>query len=106
MHIAHTPFPLHLKGYPTLSFSPRFVTSALVDAFLQKYFPEGNRSDGSVIFGYNVAQTMAGPIDVGLRIALFGDQPVHCSGAFGFLGVVNRPHLDSRLLLEIPEDGF
>jgi ABC-type branched-subunit amino acid transport system substrate-binding protein len=29
------------------------------DAFLQKYFPEGNRSDGSVIFGYNVAQTMA-----------------------------------------------
>ena len=35
------------------------MTSALVDAFLQKYFPEGNRSDGSVIFGYNVAQTMA-----------------------------------------------
>src|SRR5450756_1978737 len=52
------------------------------------------------------ADRFVGPIDVGLRIALFGDEPVHCSGAFGFLGVVNRPHLDSRLLLEIPEDGF
>jgi branched-chain amino acid transport system substrate-binding protein len=29
------------------------------DAFLQKYFPEANRSDGSVIYGYNSAQTMA-----------------------------------------------
>ena len=28
------------------------------DAFLQKDFPEGNRADGSVIVGYNVAQTM------------------------------------------------
>jgi branched-chain amino acid transport system substrate-binding protein len=28
------------------------------DAFLLKYFPEGNRTDGSVMFGYNVAQTM------------------------------------------------
>jgi branched-chain amino acid transport system substrate-binding protein len=29
------------------------------DAFLQKYFPDANRSDGSVIYGYNSAQTMA-----------------------------------------------
>ena len=28
------------------------------DAFLAKYFPEGNREDGSVIVGYSVAQTM------------------------------------------------
>ncbi len=28
------------------------------DAFLAKYFPEGNREDGSVMYGYNVAQTM------------------------------------------------
>jgi ABC-type branched-subunit amino acid transport system substrate-binding protein len=28
------------------------------DAFLAKYFPEGNREDGSVIVGYGVAQTM------------------------------------------------
>ena len=28
------------------------------DAFLSKYFPEGNREDGSVIVGYGVAQTM------------------------------------------------
>ena len=28
------------------------------DEFLAKYFPEGNRLDGSVIVGYNVAQTM------------------------------------------------
>ena len=28
------------------------------DAFLQKYIPEANRTDGSVIFGYNTAQTM------------------------------------------------
>ena len=26
------------------------------DAFLTKYFPEGNRIDGSVMFGYTVAQ--------------------------------------------------
>ena len=29
------------------------------DAFLQKYIPEANRTDGSVMFGYNSAQTMA-----------------------------------------------
>ena len=29
------------------------------DAFLQKYIPEANRTDGSVMFGYNTAQTMA-----------------------------------------------
>jgi len=29
------------------------------DAFLQKYFPDANRSDGSVMYGYNSAQTMA-----------------------------------------------
>jgi branched-chain amino acid transport system substrate-binding protein len=29
------------------------------DAFLKKYFPEANGSDGSVIYGYNSAQTMA-----------------------------------------------
>jgi branched-chain amino acid transport system substrate-binding protein len=28
------------------------------DAFLVKYFPEGNRADGSVIVGYSVAQTL------------------------------------------------
>jgi len=28
------------------------------DAFLTKYFPEGNRDDGFVMLGYNVAQTM------------------------------------------------
>jgi branched-chain amino acid transport system substrate-binding protein len=28
------------------------------DAFLEKYFPEGNREDSSVIIGYNYAQTM------------------------------------------------
>ena len=28
------------------------------DAFLTKYFPEGNRDDGFVMVGYNVAQTM------------------------------------------------
>ena len=28
------------------------------DAFLLKYFPEANRSDGSVIYGYNSAQTL------------------------------------------------
>jgi len=28
------------------------------DAFLVKYFPEGNREDQSVLFGYNVAQAM------------------------------------------------
>jgi len=28
------------------------------DAFLQKYFPEGNRNDGSVVYGYSTAQTM------------------------------------------------
>ncbi|OQW57219.1 MAG: branched-chain amino acid ABC transporter substrate-binding protein [Proteobacteria bacterium SG_bin9] len=28
------------------------------DAFLQKYIPEANRTDGSVMFGYNTAQTM------------------------------------------------
>jgi branched-chain amino acid transport system substrate-binding protein len=28
-------------------------------AFLQKYFPEGNKVDGSVIYGYGVAQTLA-----------------------------------------------
>ncbi|RYE58138.1 MAG: branched-chain amino acid ABC transporter substrate-binding protein [Rhizobiaceae bacterium] len=28
------------------------------DAFLQKYFPEGNRIDSSVMFGWGVAQTM------------------------------------------------
>jgi branched-chain amino acid transport system substrate-binding protein len=28
------------------------------DAFLAKYFPEANREDGSVMYGYNVAQTM------------------------------------------------
>ena len=27
------------------------------DEFLTKYFPEGNRIDGSVMFGYTVAQT-------------------------------------------------
>jgi branched-chain amino acid transport system substrate-binding protein len=26
------------------------------DEFLTKYFPEGNRIDGSVMFGYTVAQ--------------------------------------------------
>ncbi|MCK1437073.1 ABC transporter substrate-binding protein [Bradyrhizobium sp. 15] len=29
------------------------------DAFLTKYFPEGNREDQFVLFGYSVAQTMA-----------------------------------------------
>jgi branched-chain amino acid transport system substrate-binding protein len=28
------------------------------DAFLQKYFPDANRNDGSVMYGYNSAQTM------------------------------------------------
>ena len=28
------------------------------DEFLDKYFPEGNRIDGSVMYGYTVAQTM------------------------------------------------
>ncbi|MBI3701046.1 MAG: ABC transporter substrate-binding protein [Afipia sp.] len=28
------------------------------DAFLQKYFPEANREDGSVAYGYSTAQTM------------------------------------------------
>ena len=28
------------------------------DAFLVKYFPEGNRADGSVMYGYNSAQTL------------------------------------------------
>ena len=28
------------------------------DAFLEKYFPEGNREDGSVAYGYGAAQTM------------------------------------------------
>jgi branched-chain amino acid transport system substrate-binding protein len=28
------------------------------DAFLQKYFPDGNRADGSVMVGYDVAQTL------------------------------------------------
>ena len=28
------------------------------DAFLAKYFPEGNRADSSVVFGYSSAQTM------------------------------------------------
>jgi branched-chain amino acid transport system substrate-binding protein len=28
------------------------------DAFLAKYFPEANREDGSVIYGFNTAQTM------------------------------------------------
>src|SRR5206468_5062805 len=27
-------------------------------AFLEKYYPEGNKLDGSVVFGYGVAQTM------------------------------------------------
>ena len=27
-------------------------------AFLEKYFPEGNKLDGSVVYGYGVAQTM------------------------------------------------
>jgi branched-chain amino acid transport system substrate-binding protein len=29
------------------------------DEFLQKYFPDGNRIDANVMYGYNVAQTMA-----------------------------------------------
>src|SRR5213592_4577756 len=29
------------------------------DAFLAKYFPEGNRADSLVLVGYNVAQTLA-----------------------------------------------
>jgi branched-chain amino acid transport system substrate-binding protein len=28
-------------------------------AFLEKYFPEGNKLDGSVVYGYGAAQTMA-----------------------------------------------
>ena len=28
-------------------------------AFLEKNFPEGNRIDGSVVYGYGVAQTLA-----------------------------------------------
>jgi len=28
------------------------------DAFLKKHFPEANREDGSVMYGYNAAQTM------------------------------------------------
>jgi len=28
------------------------------DAFLAKYYPEGNRADGSVMVGYDVAQTL------------------------------------------------
>jgi len=27
-------------------------------AFLEKYFPEGNKLDGSVVYGYGAAQTM------------------------------------------------
>ena len=27
-------------------------------AFLEKYYPDGNRLDGSVVYGYGVAQTM------------------------------------------------
>ena len=29
-----------------------------LDAFLKKHFPEANREDGSVMYGYNAAQTM------------------------------------------------
>src|SRR5262249_34365754 len=28
------------------------------DAFLAKYFPEGNREDGSAMYGFNAAQTL------------------------------------------------
>src|SRR5476649_2001281 len=33
-------------------------------AFLEKYFPEGNKIDGSVVFGYGVAQTMVKVIEM------------------------------------------
>jgi hypothetical protein len=39
-----------------------------------------------------------------LRIVLFGDEPVHGAGALGFLGIVDRAHLDAGFLLEILED--
>jgi branched-chain amino acid transport system substrate-binding protein len=33
-------------------------------AFLEKYYPDGNKLDGSVVFGYGVAQTMAKVIEM------------------------------------------
>jgi branched-chain amino acid transport system substrate-binding protein len=33
-------------------------------AFLEKYYPEANKLDGSVVFGYSVAQTMAKVIEM------------------------------------------
>src|SRR4030081_2428310 len=33
-------------------------------AFLEKYYPEGNKLDGSVVYGYGVAQTMAKVIEM------------------------------------------
>jgi ABC-type branched-subunit amino acid transport system substrate-binding protein len=41
---------------------PQWIDDAGIknfDAFLTKYFPEGNREDQFVLFGYSVAQTMA-----------------------------------------------
>jgi branched-chain amino acid transport system substrate-binding protein len=33
-------------------------------AFLEKYFPEGNKLDGSVVYGYGAAQTMVKVIEM------------------------------------------
>jgi hypothetical protein len=46
------------------------------------------------------------PIDIRLRIILFGDKAVHGTRAFGFLRVIDRADIDASVLLEILEDRF
>src|SRR5262249_40112105 len=46
------------------------------------------------------------PVDVGLRILLLSEQPVHHAGALGLLGVEHRVDLDSRVSFKVLQDRF
>jgi hypothetical protein len=49
---------------------------------------------------------LVGPVHVGLRIRLLGDQPVHDSCALGFFSIINRSNARSGVTLKILEYRF
>src|SRR5579859_7877632 len=49
------------------------------------------------------ADRLVGPVHIGLRIRFLTNQPIHDPGTLGFLRVIDRPHADAGITLEILE---